>query len=77
MVDCIVSAVRGRKYEAVQDTLRANKEAYCRACGYRCLRLPLRPPPAPRQELTSAFRHRPHLISEYFGQNIAGCEELY
>ena len=37
MLDCIVSAVRGRKYEAVQDTLRANKEAYCRACGYRCL----------------------------------------
>eukprot|EP00908_Phaeocystis_cordata_P003791 Transcript_14172.p2 GENE.Transcript_14172~~Transcript_14172.p2 ORF type:complete len:153 (-),score=56.85 Transcript_14172:96-554(-) len=29
------------------------------------------------EELTSAFRHRPHLISEYFGQNIAGCEELY
>ena len=30
-----------------------------------------------RQELQQAFRARPQLLSEYFGQNIIGCESLY
>ena len=28
------------------------------------------------QELQQAFRERPQLLSEYFGQNIIGCESL-
>ena len=47
-MDCVVSVVRGPKYDAVADALAANKERYCRLCNYRCLlgHLPLSDRPA-------------------------------